>query len=100
VAEDGTGGVFVRDSKDPDGPVLTFNAREWEAFLAGAKAGEFDPRAGCGSTGPGYSRAPWSRHVGRRWLSARPLVTTPSALHRSRRRMLPKASPRPSSRPR
>lgn len=32
----------VRDSKNPDGPVLTFTRAEWEAFLAGAKAGEFD----------------------------------------------------------
>lgn len=32
----------VRDSKDPDGPVLTFNTAEWDAFLGGVKAGEFD----------------------------------------------------------
>lgn len=24
----------VRDSKDPDGPVLSFNANDWVAFLA------------------------------------------------------------------
>jgi hypothetical protein len=36
------GGVQLRDSKDPDGPVLTFTAPEWEAFLAGARKGEFD----------------------------------------------------------
>jgi hypothetical protein len=36
------GGVAVRDSKDPNGPVLRYTALEWEAFLAGAKAGEFD----------------------------------------------------------
>lgn len=23
----------VRDSKDPDGPVLTFTSRQWEAFV-------------------------------------------------------------------
>ena len=34
--------VLVKDSKDPDGPVLVFNHAEWEAFLAGAKDGEFD----------------------------------------------------------
>jgi hypothetical protein len=34
--------VQVRDSKDPDGPVLAFTRREWEAFLAGCKDGEFD----------------------------------------------------------
>jgi hypothetical protein len=33
---------YVRDSKDPDGPVLEFSRAEWMAFLAGATAGEFD----------------------------------------------------------
>lgn len=37
------GDVLVRDSKDPDGPVLTFDREEWLAFLAGARAGEFNP---------------------------------------------------------
>ena len=32
----------VRDSKDPDGPVLIFTPGEWSAFLAGVKAGEFE----------------------------------------------------------
>lgn len=36
-------GVKVRDSKDPTGPVLTFTRAEWDAFLAGARDGEFDP---------------------------------------------------------
>lgn len=34
--------VLVRDSKDPDGPVLRFTPREWEAFVDGVLAGEFD----------------------------------------------------------
>jgi uncharacterized protein DUF397 len=34
--------VAVRDSKDPDGPVLHFTRSEMLAFLRGAKAGEFD----------------------------------------------------------
>lgn len=34
--------VAVRDSKDPDGPVLTYTQAEWRAFLDGAKKGEFD----------------------------------------------------------
>jgi hypothetical protein len=42
VAEIPNGGRAVRDSKDPTGPVLTFTRREWEAFLGGAKDGEFD----------------------------------------------------------
>lgn len=36
------GGVAVRDSKDPTGPVLRFTPEEWQVFLVGAKAGEFD----------------------------------------------------------
>jgi hypothetical protein len=32
----------VRDSKDPDGPVLWFTPAEWAAFVAGVLAGEFD----------------------------------------------------------
>ena len=35
-------GIAVRDSKDPDGPVLRFTRGEWIAFLAGARVGEFD----------------------------------------------------------
>jgi uncharacterized protein DUF397 len=30
--------VLVRDSKDKDGPVLTFKCRAWEAFAARVKA--------------------------------------------------------------
>jgi hypothetical protein len=26
--------IAVRDSKDPDGPILTFSAPTWETFLA------------------------------------------------------------------
>jgi hypothetical protein len=36
------GEILVRDSKDPDGPVLRFDFAEWEAFLAGVRLGEFD----------------------------------------------------------
>lgn len=39
------GYVLVRDSKDPDGPQLSFTPEEWSAFIAGAKAGEFDAPA-------------------------------------------------------
>lgn len=37
----GSRDVFVRDSKNPDGPVLTFTPDEWAAFLDGVIAGEF-----------------------------------------------------------
>jgi hypothetical protein len=40
------GGVAIRDSKDPGGPVLSFTRTELAAFLAGAKGGEFDDLAG------------------------------------------------------
>jgi hypothetical protein len=36
------GSVAVRDSKDPDGPVLLYSRKEWLAFINGAKKGEFD----------------------------------------------------------
>jgi Domain of unknown function (DUF397) len=36
------GQVGVRDSKDRQGPVLEFTANEWEAFLAGAREGQFE----------------------------------------------------------
>lgn len=34
--------VAVRDTKDRSGPVLVFTPAEWDAFVAGAKGGEFD----------------------------------------------------------
>lgn len=35
------GQVAVRNSRDPDGPALVFTSAEWDAFLGGAKDGEF-----------------------------------------------------------
>jgi Domain of unknown function (DUF397) len=34
--------IAVRDSKDPSGPALIFTTAEWDAFVGGAKGGEFD----------------------------------------------------------
>jgi hypothetical protein len=34
--------VAVRDSKDRQGPTLTFTPMEWDAFLRSVQAGEFD----------------------------------------------------------
>jgi hypothetical protein len=34
--------VAVRDSKDPDGPVLVFMPDEWRTFIEAAKNGDFD----------------------------------------------------------
>jgi hypothetical protein len=36
------GRVAIRDSKDRAGPALVYTPREWDAFLKGAKDGEFD----------------------------------------------------------
>jgi hypothetical protein len=36
--------VWMRDDADPDGPRLTFAAGSWKQFLAGVRAGDFDPR--------------------------------------------------------
>ncbi|WBB59942.1 DUF397 domain-containing protein [Streptomyces sp. WMMC500] len=33
--------VPVRDSKDPDGPALTFTADAWTAFIADVKTGTY-----------------------------------------------------------
>ena len=42
VASLPAGEIGVRDSKDPEGPVLRFTPGEWHAFLGGARNGEFD----------------------------------------------------------
>jgi hypothetical protein len=34
--------VLVRHSKVRKGPILRFTPSEWDAFLAGVRAGEFD----------------------------------------------------------
>lgn len=41
VARDGDW-ILVRDSKEPQGAMLTFTLAEWAAFLDGARKGEFD----------------------------------------------------------
>jgi hypothetical protein len=43
VAPIGDGGMAVRDTKDHGtGPILRFTRGEWDAFVAGARDGEFD----------------------------------------------------------
>ncbi|MBB4682160.1 DUF397 domain-containing protein [Crossiella cryophila] len=37
----GTTYIGMRNSAQPEGPILVFTTSEWEAFLAGAKDGEF-----------------------------------------------------------
>lgn len=36
------GSIAIRDSKDPDGPILVYTRSEFRAFLDGARNGEFD----------------------------------------------------------
>lgn len=38
----GDGRIAVRHSKSPDAAVIIYTRDEWDAFLAGAKDGEFD----------------------------------------------------------
>jgi hypothetical protein len=34
--------IAIRDSKDPDGPILVYTPTEFSAFLEGVRNGEFD----------------------------------------------------------
>jgi Domain of unknown function (DUF397) len=36
------GGMAIRDTKDRNKPAHVYTAREWQAFIEGVKAGEFD----------------------------------------------------------
>lgn len=36
------GHIGIRDPKVEDSPVLLFDRQEWDAFVKGVKAGEFD----------------------------------------------------------
>ncbi|MGD9529244.1 DUF397 domain-containing protein [Pseudonocardia sp.] len=54
--------VLVRDSKDPDGPRLRFTHREWQLFLLGVRAGEFELHPRTADTSP-HSRARCSRTI-------------------------------------
>jgi hypothetical protein len=42
LAELPDGGVAVRNSRDPEGPVLIYTTDEIAAFILGAQDGEFD----------------------------------------------------------
>ncbi len=41
VADGYTGVQPVRDSKDPEGPALVFDASAWTAFITDVKAGRY-----------------------------------------------------------
>jgi Domain of unknown function (DUF397) len=42
VARNQPDAVAVRDSKDPDGPMLVFTPAQWTAFAVAVKTGKFD----------------------------------------------------------
>jgi hypothetical protein len=42
VAHLADGQVAMRNSRFPDGPALVFTSAEWDAFIGGARDGEFD----------------------------------------------------------
>lgn len=42
VADLSDGQVAITDTKVSDGPILTFTPTEWDDFIKGVKAGEFD----------------------------------------------------------
>lgn len=43
VADNLPGIVAVRDSKDPDGPVLTFTPTAWASFVTAVKTDDLTP---------------------------------------------------------
>jgi hypothetical protein len=47
------GGAAIRRSGDPVGTELCFTGAAWADFLAGARAGEFDPLSGPGEESEG-----------------------------------------------
>lgn len=44
VKSPATESVVVRDSKDPQGPVLTFSPDAWSSFVSDVDGGSFDLR--------------------------------------------------------
>jgi hypothetical protein len=42
VAVTATGSIAVRDSKDPDGPMLRFETDAWRGFIESVRSGGFD----------------------------------------------------------
>lgn len=42
VAPGSSGAVKIRDSKNPDGQILTCSGSAWQAFLSASRTGELD----------------------------------------------------------
>jgi hypothetical protein len=43
VARDEPAVIAVRDSKDPQGPVLAFSSADWQSFTGKIKSGDLSP---------------------------------------------------------
>ncbi len=54
IAADGRD-VAVRDSKDPDGPVLRFTGDSWRRFIGSVRDGAFDGHAMGSSDGDSFA---------------------------------------------
>jgi len=77
------GGVAVRDSKDRAKAAHVYNRTEWEAFLAGAKNGEFDPAArDLPARGERKTVGPASRGTHRFFVTPVPRRTAPHSSSR------------------
>jgi hypothetical protein len=37
------GQIYVRDSKDQNGPIISYSGYSWRLFVADVKLGQFDP---------------------------------------------------------
>jgi hypothetical protein len=96
------GQVAIRNSRHPAGPALVFTPDEWDAFVGGAKDGDFDllRRRGCPFPDAGQARGGrWSRQDHRPLLP--PTTSTPATAdlpRRTRRDGAPPASPPPTPR--
>jgi len=73
VARLDDGQVAVRNSRYPAGPALVFTATEWDAFVGGAKDGEFGLQPGARII------AAAGKATGSRVFSREPVVSLPPA---------------------
>lgn len=64
------GHIAVRDSKDPQGPVLLFTPTEWRAFLGGIRDGQFEFSSDSADAAP--SDRAWSRCLASESWASRP----------------------------
>lgn len=73
VAALDSGGVLMRNSSDPGGPVLRFTRAEWDAFTGGVLLGEFDRPGTFEDAAPAKAVATGlvDRRCGHRWCDGK-----------------------------